>query len=110
MGERGKYQRYRRSFEGAGLPFSLFLPCLTWQTTSVVACLLILVGHTLAPFHKWVCPILCRRMVRRVGEPSCDSSGSNWGSDHTFVTIDDVSSVLDRSGCHMPVLVTAPEG
>ena len=110
MGERGKYQRYRRSFEGAGCSFSMCLPCLTWQAMSEVACSLILVGHALAPFSKWVRPILHRRTVRRAGEPSCDSLGSNRGSDHTSVTVDDVSSVLDRSGCRMPVLVSAPEG
>ena len=93
-----------------GLPFSLCLPYLTWQTALEVVCSLILVGHALAPFSKWVHPILRRRTVRRVGEPSCDSSGSNRGSDHTSVTIDDVSSILDHSGYRMPVLVSAPEG
>ena len=92
-----------------GLPFSLCLPCLTWQTVLEVACSLIFVGHTLAFFSKWVRPILCRRTVRRAGEPSYDPSGSNQGSDHTSVTVDDVISVLDRSGCRMPVLVSAPE-
>ena len=75
-----------------------------------VACLLILVGHALAPFSKWVRPILRRRMVRRAGEPSCDPSGSNRGSDHTSITVDDVGSVLDHSGCRMPVLVSVLEG
>ena len=92
-----------------GVPFFLRLPCLTWQTMSEVACLLIFVGHALAPFSKWVLPIPCRRTVWRAGEPSSDPSGSNWGSDHTSVTVDDVSSVLDRSGRRMPVLVSAPE-
>ena len=76
---------------------------------SEVACLLIFVGHALAPFSKWVHPIPCRWTVRRVEEPSGDPSGSNRGSDHTSVTIDDVSSVLDCSGRRMPVLVSAPE-
>ena len=92
-----------------GLPFFPRLPCLTWQTVSEVACLLIFVGHALAPFSKWVRPIPCRRPVRRAGEPSSDPSGSNRGSDHTSVTVDDVSSVLDRSGRRMLVLVSAPE-
>ena len=60
-----------------GLPFFPRLPCLTWQTVSEVACLLIFVGHVLAQFSKWVCPIPCRQMVRRAGEPSGDHSGSN---------------------------------
>ena len=76
---------------------------------SEVACSLILIGHALAPFSKWVRPILCRWTVRRAGEPSCDPSGSNRGSDHTSITVDDVISFLDRSGCRMPVLVSAPE-
>ena len=74
-----------------------------------VAWLLIFIGHALAPFSKWVRPIPCRRMVRRAGEPSSDPSGSNRGSDHTSVTVDYVSSVLDRSGRRMPVLVSMPE-
>ena len=91
------------------LPFSLCLPCLTRQAVSEVPCLLILVGHALASFSKWMRPILRRRMVRRAGELSCGPSGSNRGSDHTSVTVDDVISVLDRSGCRMPVLVFALE-
>ena len=93
-----------------GLPFSLCLACLAWQTVSEATCSLILVGHALAPFSKWVRPILCRRMAWRAGEPSRESSGNNRGSDHTSVTVDDVSSVLDHSGYHMPVLVSMPEG
>ena len=92
-----------------GLPFSLCLPCLTWQTVPEVACLLIRVGHALDSFSKCVRLILRRRTVRRAREPSCDPSGSNQGSDHMSVTIDDVSSVLDRSSHHMPVLVSMPE-
>ena len=92
------------------LPFSLCLPCLTRQAVSEVACSLILVGHALASFSKWVHPILCLQTVRHAGEPRCDPSWSNQGSDHTFVTVDDVSSILDRSGCHMPVLVFMFEG
>ena len=110
MGERGKCRRYIRSFEGAGSSFSLCLPSLTRQTVLEVACSLILVGHAVASFSKWVHPILRRRTVWSAGEPSCDPSGSNRGSDHTSITVDDVISFLDRSGCRMPVLVSAPEG
>ena len=92
-----------------GLPFSLCLSCLTRQTVSEVACSLIFVGHTLAFFSKWVRPILHRWTVRHVGEPSCDPSRSNRGSDHTSITVDDVISILDRSGCRMPVSVSTPE-
>ena len=92
-----------------GLPFSLCLPCLTWQTVSEVACSLILIGNALASFSKWVHPILCLQTVRHAGEPRCDPSWSNQGSDHTSITIDDVISVLDHSGCCMPMLVSVPE-
>ena len=74
-----------------------------------VACLLIFVGHGLALFSKWVRPILHRRTVRRAGEPRRDPSGSNKGSNHTAVTIDDVIYVLDPNGCRMSVLVFAPK-
>ena len=110
MGERGKNKGIGGPSKDLGLPFFPRLPCLTWQTVSEVACLLIFVGHALAPFSKWVCPIPCRRTVWRAGEPSSDPSGSNRGSDHTSVTVDDVSSVLDHIGCCMPMLVSAPEG
>ena len=112
-GYRWEKEENTKGIEGpskdSGLPFFLCLPCLTWQTVLEVACLLIFVGHALAPFSKWVHPIPCRRMVRRAGEPSSDPSGSNRGSDDTSVTVDDVSSVLDHSGRRMPVLVSAPE-
>ena len=94
----------------SGLPFSLCLSCLTWQTVSEVTCSLILVGHALAPFSKWVRPILRRQTVRHAGGPSYDPSGSNRVSDYTSVTMDDVISILDHSGCCMPVLVSALEG
>ena len=110
MGERGKYQRYRRSFEGARSSFFPVPALLTWQTVSEVACSLILIGHALAPFSKWVRPILCRQMVWRARESSYDPSRSNRGSDHTSVIVDDASSVLDRSGCRVLVLVSASEG
>ena len=44
MGERGKNQRLRRSFEGAGSSFSLEPALLTWQTMPGIARSLILTG------------------------------------------------------------------
>ena len=44
MGEKGKNQRLRRSFEGAGSFFSLEPALLTWQTVPGMACSLILIG------------------------------------------------------------------
>ena len=116
VGSRGYRWEKKENAEGIegplrepGLPFSLCLPCLTRQAVSEVACSLILIGHALASFSKWVCPILRWRTVRHAGEPSCDPSGSNRGSDHTSITMDDVISVLDHSGCRMPVLASALE-
>ena len=43
-GERGKNQRQRRSFDGAGSSFSHVPALLTWQTVSGMACSLILIG------------------------------------------------------------------
>ena len=58
MGEREKTKGIGGPSKDPSLPFFLRLPCLTWQTMSEVACLLIFVGHALAPFSKWVRPIL----------------------------------------------------
>jgi len=44
MGERGKNQRLRRSFEGAGSSFSLKSALLTGQTVPGIARSLILIG------------------------------------------------------------------
>ena len=44
MGERGKNQWQRRSFEGAGSSFSLEPALLTWQTMPGIAHSLILIG------------------------------------------------------------------
>ena len=112
-GYRWEKEENTKSIEGPskdpGLPFFPRLPCITWQTMSGVARLLIFVGHALASFSKWVRPILRRRTVRRAGEPSCDPSGSNRGSDNTPVTVDEVIPILGHSGCRMPVLVSSPE-
>ena len=111
MGERGKNQRQRRSFEGAGSSFSLEPALLSWQTMPGIACH---VDPNRARlwlcFSEWSRPILPRRTMRCVRVPSHDSTGSRRGSDYTPVTIDDVSSLLDYSGCHMPMLVFTPEG
>ena len=81
MGERGKNQRQRRSFERVGSSFSLEPALLTWQTTPGIACF---------------------------ADP--DRAELRRGNDYTPVTIDDMSSSLDCSGCHILVLVSAPEG
>ena len=59
---------------------------------------------------RWLRPILRRRMVRRVRGLSYGPLGSRRGSDPTFVTVGDVNSVLDRSGCRMLGLVSVSEG
>ena len=111
MGERGKNQRPRESFEGAGSSFSLDPALLTWQTMPGIVCFIDpdRAGLWLR-FSEWSRPILPQRTVRCVRVPSHDSAGSRRGSDYTPVTVDDVSSLLDCSGCRMPVLVSASEG
>ena len=110
MGERGKTKGREGPSREPGLPFPLCLPyqhgrsCQEWRVC------LSSWGRALASFSKWVHPILHRWMVRRAREPSCDPLRSRQGSDHTSVTVDDVSSILDRSGCRMLVLVFAFEG
>ena len=47
---------------------------------------------------------------RRTRVPSHDPTGSRQGSDHMSVTVDDVSSLLDHSGCHMLMSGSASEG
>ena len=51
----------------SGLPFFLRLSCITWQTVSGVAWLLIFVGHALASFSKWMRPVPPPRAACRTG-------------------------------------------
>ena len=110
MGERGKYQEYRRSFEGPGSPFFPRLPCITWQTMSGVVCLLIFIGHALASFSKWACPIPPLRAVCRTGLSISDPVGSGWRGDCSFATVEDGSPPLEHSGCRMSVSGSSPGG
>ena len=84
-----------------GLPFFLRLPCITWQTVSGVAWLLIFVGHALASFSKWVRPVLPPRVACRTGVSICDPMGSAWRGDCSFTIEEDGSPPLERSGCRM---------
>ena len=61
-------------------------------------------------FSEWLHPVPPQQTVRGVRAPSHDPTGGRRGNDYTSGTVDDVSSSLDCSGCHMPVLVSAPEG
>ena len=109
-GGKRKNQRTRRSFKGAGSSFSLEPALLTWQTVPGIACLLILIGPC-SGFGQLVVashPTPVDDAVRRV--PSCDPTGSGWGNDHTFVIVDDASSLLDCSGCRMLMLGSMSEG
>ena len=110
-GERGENQRWSGSFEGAGSSFSLEPALLTWQTTPGVACLAEpeRAGLWLC-FREWSRPILPRRTVRCVRVSSHDSVGSRWGSDYTSITVDDVSSFLNYSGCRMLMSGSTSEG
>ena len=84
MGERGKYQEYRRSFEGFGSSFFPTPASTTWQIVSEVACLLIFVGHALASFSKWVRPIPPLRAACRTGLLNPDPIGSGCHGDCSF--------------------------
>jgi len=90
IGERGKYQGYRRSFEGSGSFFFPRLPCITWQTVSETACL-IFVGHALASLSKWVRPVPPPRAACRTGVSICNPVGSGWRGDCSFATVEDGS-------------------
>ena len=92
------------------LLFPLSLLLLTWQTMLGIAHSLIMTWPALASLSKWLRPILHRRTVQCARVPSCDPTGSRRGSDHTLVTVDDVSLLLDRSGCHMLLLVSTSKG
>ena len=59
-----------------GLPFFPRLPCITWQTVSGVAWLLIFVGHALALFSKWAHPVLPPRAACRTELSISDPVGS----------------------------------
>ena len=48
--------------------------------------------------------------VRCVRVPSHNSAESRWGNDYTSVTVDDVSSSLDCSGCRTPVFSIRTRG
>ena len=113
-GYRWENEENTKSIEGPskdpGLPFFPRLPCITWQTVSEVACLLIFVGHTLASFSKWVRPVPPPRVVCRIGVLTCDPVGSGWRGDCSFVTVEDGSPPLEHSGCRMSVSGSSPEG
>ena len=84
---------------------------LTWQTMPGIARLLIL---------TWLClgfvsasgyvPSHSDGWCGHVGVPSHDPMESRQGSDYTSITIDDASSLLDCSGCHMLMLGSMSEG
>ena len=109
-GRKRKTRGWRRSFEGARSSFPPVPVLLTWQTMSRMACSLILIGPCPGLTQQVGTSHLHRRMVRRARELSCDPTGSRWGSDHTSVTVDDVSSLLDCSGCRMLMSGSTSEG
>ena len=80
-GYRWENEENTKSIEGPskdlGLPFPPRLSCITWQTMSEVACLLIFVGHALASFSKWVHPVLPLQATCRTGVSIYDP----WGAD-----------------------------
>ena len=91
-----------------GLPFFPRLPCITWQTVSKVAWLLIFAGHALVSFSKWVRPVPPPRAACRTGLSISDPMGSGWCGDCPFAAVEDESPSLERSGCRMSVSDSSP--
>ena len=59
---------------------------------------------------KWSRPIPPRRAARRTKVLIHDPTGSGWRSDCTSVTVENVSLLLDRSGCRILPSGSTPEG
>ena len=59
---------------------------------------------------KWSCPIPRQRAARRTRVLNRNPTGSRRHSDRMSITVDDVSFLLDRSGCRMLPSGSAPEG
>ena len=74
------------------------------------ACPLILIGPCSGFVSKWSCPIPPRWAAQWTRAWNRDPTGSRWLSDPTSITVDDVSFLLDRSGCRMLPSGSAPEG
>ena len=113
-GYRREKEENTKSIEGPskdpGLPFFPRLLCITWQTVSGVACLLIFVGHALASFSKWVRPISPLWAACRAGLSVSDLMVSGWRGDCSFATVEDGSPSLEHSGCRMPMSGSSPRG
>ena len=111
-GYRWEKEKNTKSIEGPSkdpsLPFFPRLPCITWQIVSGVACLLIFIGHALASFSKCVRPVLPSWAACRTWLFISDPVGSGWRGDCSFVTAEDGSPRLERSGCRMSVSDSSP--
>ena len=109
-GRKKKNQRPRRYFEGAGSSFSSEPAPLIWQTVPGVARSLILIG----PCSGFVQQVVTSHPASAGGAAHHGAElrpyGSRRGSDHTSISVDDVSSLLDHSGCHMIMLGSTSEG
>ena len=60
--------------------------------------------------NKWSRSIPHRWATRRTEVLIRNPTGSGRCSDYTSVTVEDVSLLLDHSGCHMVPLGSVPEG
>ena len=74
------------------------------------ACPLILIGSCSGFVSKWSRPILPWRAARRTRVLIYGPTGSRRSNDRMSTTVDDASSLLDRSGCRMLPSGSAPEG
>ena len=123
-GRKKRNQRQRRSFKDVGSSFSSERTPLTRQTVPGIApswcvsadpdraalgvCLLMMPCSGFV--SKWSRPIPPRRAARWTRVLIRDPTGSGRRSDCMSITIDDVSFLLDRSGCRMLSSRSAPEG
>ena len=107
-----KNQRQRRSFEGAGSSFFSERALLTADGAMDSSMLGVypLMMPCSGLINKWSRPIPPRRAARRTRVLIHDPTGSGRRSDRTSITIEDVSLLLDRSGCRILPSGYVPEG
>ena len=110
MGERGKYQGYRRSFEGSGSSF-FPAPALYNMADSVRS-------GVFVDLHR-PCPGLFQqvgashpapRVACRTGLLNSDPVGTDVVVTARFAIVEDRSLFLERCGCRMSVLGSSPSG
>ena len=93
MGEREKYQGYRRSFEGLESPFSSKPASDTASWCQRLARSPGTLCADDATFCKWSRPVPPLRAACRAGVSACDTVGGERCGTRTLVSIGDVSPI-----------------